>query len=188
MPPDPKQSPPSRRLPTRVEPNCDALDKLNELRAQRNIYPSGVVRRTLAGSRLRNSHFLRKPCATGILSEIECECAKYSCSGQVREAQILILPTFAIHDLGFYEQTSAQTVPFGVANTPKVPRTGIFCTLKQKIRQHASWEAEKPAPHPRNILICRQRTQNSNRKPSPTTAAHKKSEAHVAPQIRKLNC
>ena len=39
------------RPPTRVEPNCDALDKLSELRVSVRHYPSGVVRRAPVGGR-----------------------------------------------------------------------------------------------------------------------------------------
>ena len=126
----------------------------------------------LAGSGLRYSRFLRKPCAAGILSKTKRECAKYSCSGQLREAQILILPTFAIHDLGFYEQTSAQTVPFGVANTPKVPRTGIFCTLRRKIRQHAADEPKTSNKTRRSSQQAQSRASKPNMPPtSPSTRA-----------------
>ena len=38
------------RMAARVKPNCDALDKLSKPQARRNIIPSGVVRRALAGA------------------------------------------------------------------------------------------------------------------------------------------
>ena len=77
----------------------------------------------------------------GILSKNQPRCAKYSCSGQVQRAMIGIHLLPAIRDLGFCESALALAEILESQTLPKVPLTGIFCTLERKKRQHA---ADKP--------------------------------------------
>ena len=114
-------------------------------------YTSGVVRRTLAD----RYPFTAPPSLEisklqGILSKKEPQCAKYSCSGQVKAAlsSIHLLP--AICDLGFCKSALVLAGMLESQMFPKVPRTGIFCTLGRKKRQHAT---DKPK--------CRRRITNT---------------------------
>ena len=102
-------------------------------------YTSGVVRRTLAdGHPFTAPPSLEISKQQGILSKKEFQCAKYSCSGQVKAALSSIHLLHAIRDLGFCKSTPVLAGMLESQMLPKVPRTGIFCTLGRKKRQHAT--------------------------------------------------
>ena len=71
------------------------------------------------------------------MSKKEPQCAKYSCSGQVKAALSSIHLLSTICDLGFCESAPVLAGMLESQMFPKVPRTGIFCTLGRKKRQHA---------------------------------------------------
>ena len=136
-------------------------------------YTSGVVRRTLAD----RYPFTVPPSLEisklqGILSKKEPQCAKYSCSGQVKAAlsSIHLLP--AICDLGFCKSALVLAGMLESQMFPKVPRTGIFCTLRRKIRQHAADEPKTSNKTRRSSQQAQSRASKPNMPPtSPSTRA-----------------